>query len=114
MVELIDRLNVGRLSLEDTEHSEMERLRRETKILAIKAAKEKAEYLLTSIGERPGKAVYVKEIEQRGNVSLDGVSSNSMSSNFSVGRGVTSEPEPDLSFAQIRIRFVIDAKFEIE
>ncbi len=114
LVELIDRLNVGRLSLEDTEHSEMERLRRETKILAIKAAKEKAEYLLTSIGERPGKAVYVKEIEQRGNITLDGVSSNSMSSNFSVGRGVTSEPEPDLSFAQIRIRFVIDAKFEIE
>lgn len=117
LVELIDRLNVGRLSLEDTEHSEMERLRRETKIQAMKAAKEKAEYLLTAIGERPGKAVYVKEVEQRGvtgTLTLDGVSSNSMSSNFSVGRGVTSEPDPDLSFAQIKIRFVIDAKFEIE
>ncbi len=114
LVELIDRLNIGRLSLEDTEHSEMERLRRETKIQAMKAAKEKAEYLLASIGERPGKPVHVKEIEQRGNISLDGVSSNSISSNISVVRGGTSEPDPDLSFAQIRIRFVIDAKFEIE
>ena len=116
LVDLIDRLNIGRLSLEDTEHSEITRFREETKIEAIKAAKLKAAYLLSAIGERPGKAVYVKEIpEEAQRVTISGVNSNTFAYSNNV-RGRTSDDsgEPDLSFSQIRLRYVIEAKFEIE
>ena len=118
LVELTDRLNISRLELLNTEHSEIERIRRETKIEAMKAAKDKADYLLEAIGSKTGKPIFIKEIEQRGNITgnitLDGVSSNTMSNYVSTRPRTDTEPEADLSFAQIRIRFVIDAKFEIE
>ena len=116
LVDLIDRLNIGRLSLEDTEHSEITRFREETKIEAIKAAKHKAAYLLSAIGERPGKAVYVKEIpEEAQRVTISGVNSNTFAYSNTV-RSSTSDDsgDVDLSFSQIRLRYVIGAKFEIE
>lgn len=116
LVDLIDRLNVGRLSLEDTEHSQMTKFREETKIEAMKAAKYKATYLLAAIGERPGKPVYVKEIEEGSSRSVSqGVMSNSNTFISNISRTSSSaDDEDDLSFSQIRIRYVIDAKFEIE
>ena len=51
LTELVDRLNISKLDLISTEHTEITRLRRETKMEAMKAAKEKAAYLLGAIGE---------------------------------------------------------------
>ena len=114
LTELVDRLNIAKLDLIDTEHSEMTRLRRETKIEAIKAAKDKAVYLLGAIGEKAGKPVYIKEIEEGSPRYISaGVMSNTVNvSNF---RSTSSnDPVSDLSFTQIKIRYVIEAKFEIE
>ena len=116
LTELVDRLNISKLDLIDTEHSEMTRLRRETKMEAMKAAKEKATYLLGAIGERIGKPIYIKEVEETSRFQLEATSSNS--NNFtSNGRRTTdssTDSDSDLSFTQIKIRFVIEAKFEIE
>ncbi|HLA94155.1 MAG TPA: SIMPL domain-containing protein [Pyrinomonadaceae bacterium] len=114
--EIADRLNIAKLDLIDTEHSEMTRLRRETKMDAIKAAKEKASYLLGAIGERVGKPVYVKEVEEETPRYISGgVMSNSNSNNtLAYSRGTAADNESDLSFSQIKIRYVIQARFEIE
>jgi uncharacterized protein YggE len=114
--DLADRLNVGKLELMESEHSEITRLRRETKMDAMKAAKDKADYLLGSIGQRTGKPVYIKEedeTQQRG-FTLDGASSNSISANFSRQARASVDDDDALSFSQIKLRFVIVAKFEIE
>ncbi len=112
--ELADRLNIAKLDLTDTDHSEMTTLRRETKMQAIKSAKEKAAYLLDAIGERIGKAVFVKEIEEETpRYIAGGVLSNSNYTSNTSGRG-SADSDSDLSFSQIKIRFVIVAKFEIE
>jgi len=114
--EIADRLNVGRLDLIDSEHSEITRLRRETKMDAMKAAKDKADYLLGAIGQRAGKPVYIKEEPDetpRNQYSYaNNVSSNS-TSNISIS-GASSANDDSLSFSQIRLRYVIVAKFEIE
>lgn len=114
--ELADRLNIAKLDLIDTDHSEMTTLRRETKMQAIQAAKEKAAYLLDAIGERIGKAVFVKEIEEDTPryVSSGVLNSNSNYSSNITTRGRSADSDSDLSFSQIKIRFVIVAKFEIE
>ena len=111
--DLADRLNISKLDLIDSEHSQITQLRRETKMDAMKAARDKADYLLGSIGQRAGKPVYVKEVPDetpRETYATSNLSSNTV--RFS--SGVLSAPDPELSFSQIRLRYVIVAKFEIE
>ncbi|MBX3300057.1 MAG: SIMPL domain-containing protein [Acidobacteria bacterium] len=113
--DLADRLNVSKLDLIDTEHSQMAEIRREVKIDAMRAAKTKAEYLLGAIGERAGKPVWVKEVEDE--IQLRPVSSNFATSNIvRISAGVlsnASEPS-ELNFTPFKVRYVIQAKFEIE
>lgn len=117
LINAIDTLNIGRLELIDTEHSEITRLRRETKMDAIKAAKEKADYLLGAINERSGKPVWIKEVDedtQRPNVynyAAANITSNSIGGG---GGGRSSDTDDSLDFTPIRLRYVIQAKFEIE
>jgi uncharacterized protein len=118
LIELVDALNITKLDLLDTEHSEITRLRRETKIDAIKAAKEKADYLLSAIGQRAGKPVLIQEAPDESSIPLNGrVNSNIRSNSFGyglVGPGASGTADDALSFTQIRLRYVIVAKFEIE
>jgi uncharacterized protein YggE len=116
LIELIDRLNISKLDLIDTTHTELTRFRRETKMEAIKAAKEKATYLLGAIGERAGKPVFVKEVEEDTAVFRTGSlsSNNNVAFNYQSRSNTTSDSDSDLSFEQIKLRFVILAKFEIE
>lgn len=109
--ELADRLNVSRLDLINTEHSEITRLRRETKIDAIKAAKVKAVYLLEAIGQRVGMAVSIKEEPEESPGSSN--FANTRTNTFVTSAGVM-DRDDGLSFAPIRLRYAITAKFEIE
>ncbi|RAK70393.1 SIMPL domain-containing protein [Hymenobacter edaphi] len=99
---------VGRVS-----HSQLESLRREVKIAAIKAAKDKAEYLLTAIGEHAGKPLIVREENSQGNPTLSNVSVSSYKLQRS---GLTEGPEEDddLQFQKVRIQSTIYVKFAIK
>jgi len=114
--DIADRLNIARLDLIDSEHSEITRLRRETKTDAIKAAKEKADYLLAAIGQRAGKPVYIKEeVEETPQYISGGMLSNTTANYSSNTRASsTSASDDSLSFSEIKLRYVITAKFEIE
>lgn len=114
--DIADRLNVGKLDLIDSEHSEITRLRRETKMDAIKAARDKVDYLLGAIGQRAGKPIYIKEEPDETPQSVYSNSRSNTTSNFiSVSPGAASSSGVDsLSFSQIKLRYVIVAKFEIE
>ena len=109
--DLADRLNIARLDLIDAEHSQITQLRRETKMDAMKAARDKADYLLGSIGQRAGKPVFIKE-------EPDEAPRNQYAYAANVTSNVTTESsdksDDSLSFSQIRLRYVITAKFEIE
>lgn len=54
--------NIKEFSILRIESSEIDRHRKEVRIEAIKAAKDKAEYLLNAIGETPGKPIEIREI----------------------------------------------------
>jgi uncharacterized protein len=115
--DLADRINIARLELIDTEHTEITRLRREVKMDAMRAAKDKADYLLGSIGQKAGIPVYIKEEpDATPSYQLSGLSSNSNSTANFIRRtsSVSDDADDDLSFTPIRLRYVIHAKFEIE
>jgi len=108
---ILDELNIEDASIYKVDHSDIENLKKEVKIEAIKAAKEKAFYLLEAIGQKPGKAlviyednpVYVSNI--RGNVA--GVYQDSDS-------GSKSKSDYDIQFEKIIIRSSIYMKYSIE
>ncbi len=115
LIELVDQLDLGRMELDSTEHSDIVRLRRETKMDAMRAAKEKAVYLLGAIEEKVGKPVYIKEIEELARPSISGGVLSISNSNYINRTQSTSDADDNaLSFEQIRLRYVIEAKFEIQ
>jgi len=112
--DLADRLNVAKLDLIDTESSEITRYRRETKIDAIQAAKAKAEYLLAAIGQHPGSAVFIQETDEEAPRFNASYSANVTSNVMRVSSGVLNPTDDSLSFSQIKLRYVILARFEIQ
>ena len=112
--DLADRLNISRLDLIDSEHSQITQFRRETKIDAMKAAREKADYLLSSIGQRAGKPIFIKEEPDEAPRSQYANYASNITSNTMVLDGADTRDSSSLSFSQIKLRYVITAKFEIE
>jgi len=59
--EQMDKLNIKNAYISRVDHTEMEEYKKQAKIKAIKAAKEKATYLLEAVGEELGGALIVRE-----------------------------------------------------
>jgi uncharacterized protein len=111
--EIADKLNVSRLDLIESTHSELTSYRKETKMEAVKAAKAKAEYMLGTIGEKVGKPVYIQEVDEElpRYISSGVLNSNSISNSRS---GDSQDSGPTLSFSKIKLRYVVLARFEIQ
>jgi uncharacterized protein len=105
-------LNIKEASIEKVEHSKIDSLRKEVRISAIKAAKNKAEYLLDAIGEQIGKPIEVREIVEN---SL--FKENFMSNTSSVANQLETNNEEEKSgigFENIKIKFTYFIKYLIK
>ncbi len=104
-----DSANIKSSYIVEMTHSKLEEYRKEVKILALKAAKDKAKYLLESIDQKVGNALEVIE-ESNTNTSNFG-------SNVSANVNYTSksvESNHNISIKPITVKFSIKAKFEIK
>lgn len=104
--EELHNLNIKEAGIARTEHSQIESLRKEVRISAIKAARDKAVYLLQAIGEEPGKPLQVKEV----NDALGRLHSN-VYSNVSLKE---SESDNEVSFENMVIKFSYFVKYSIK
>lgn len=103
-----DEFEITDVSIQRVTHSQMDELVKEVKILAIKAAKNKADYLLNAVGEKTGKPIVIKEIMPETNNIVR------MRSNISAPQGFfESNKLMDVSFEKIKIESMIYAKFSI-
>jgi uncharacterized protein YggE len=115
--ELADTLNIDNLDLIETTHTELARLRRETKMEAVKAAKTKADYMLGAIGESAGKALFIREIADESDASISSNISRGLMSNSSnsYAAAITQISDPGtLAFTKIKLRYEVLARFEIQ
>ncbi len=105
----IETINISRYS-----HSKMSEFRKELKIKALQAAKEKAGYLLQSIGEQVGGVLEIREVSD--NEGSYPVYKPRYMSN--VASQVRMEYEGDgnseIGFRKIKIRYEIQAVFAIK
>jgi uncharacterized protein YggE len=108
----LDRLQIEDARIHHVSHSREAELRREQRIKAIKAAKEKADYLLEAIGERTGAALEVREEQEL--IGLPGVQMRQQYSNV---RGLIPSRESyedmGVSFSRITISAAVYVKFGI-
>ncbi len=88
------------------DNSEIEKYRKEVKIKAMKAAKDKADYLLNAIGERTGKPIYIQE---RSYQPYYRGRSNMMVKSA----GYSAEADYQLDFQKMTLRYEVFARFEI-
>lgn len=111
--EKLDGLKIVDAHIIRVDHSEIESLQREVRISAIKAAKEKADYLLASIGEKTGKPQIIRE-ENMGTYSSisHGYQSKMVANqiNATPVKGAGRETQ----FKKIILQSSIYVKFEIE
>jgi uncharacterized protein YggE len=60
--ESLEKMGINNMVISKFNHSDIEKYRREVKINAVKAAKEKASALAQAIGQTAGRALYIAEI----------------------------------------------------
>lgn len=63
LFECFDELKIDNVTITKATHSKITELQKENRITAIKAAKDKATYLLAAIGEKVGKPIKIHEID---------------------------------------------------
>lgn len=105
----IESVNIARYS-----HSKMTEFRKELKIKALQAAKEKAGYLLQSIGEQVGGVLEIHEAGDNEGMPVpytQGYMSNRISQVAMDGAESTGS---EIDFKKIKIRYEIQALFSIK
>ena len=108
-----DAINISNISITKVSHSEIEKIRRETKLKAIKAAKEKANDYAQAINQTLGKALFIQESQNSLNTNLYGNSLGMLNEVVVVGYGSRSKQEKiqDLNFKTITVSATVLAKF---
>ncbi len=105
----LDKIKISNISILRVDHSEMEKFRKQVKINAVIAGKEKASALAEAIGQKIGKAIYINEISApyRGQMvnTMMRTKSESYLSDMSM---------PELDFQKIKLEYSVMISFALE
>ncbi|MGZ8557157.1 MAG: SIMPL domain-containing protein [Chitinophagaceae bacterium] len=116
LFQLLDELEIEEANILKTSHSQIEKFRKEIKTEAMKAAKNKADYLLDAIGEQRSKPLFIREQDNSPYLSNQSQNSN-LQQIFKTGYGGKNQGtgfENEIAFTKIKIRYEIFARFEIK
>lgn len=111
LVQALDMPGVLSLRIANTSNKKLQQFRKDIKISALKAAKDKANYLLESIDEKLGSIISVEEIDQQNN-HYYWRQNQQILSNVSINSGSSYDNIEHV--AAIKLRYEVKAKFEIK
>ena len=120
MDDLVDKLDdeaTQSFDIVNTGHSKMTEFRKQLKIQAVKAAKDKATYLTDAINEKLGSAITVKEPEEPVYNTLRVSNTISQTRLFeSNNNGVSGGNDKgiEIDFKKIKLRYVVDVIFALQ
>ena len=112
IISKVDEKGIAFTNIDRYEFSKIEQLRKEIKIKALQAAKEKAKFLLESIGEQMGEALDIIEIDQ--SYSPQPVYSNMMMRSAKMDVSADVMPESTIDVQKIKVRYEMKASFRIK
>lgn len=92
----LDKINISNVSITKTSHSDIEKIRRETKLKALKMAKEKANQYAIAINQVIGKAIFIQE---QSSININGLLGNANGINV---RGYSSSHDYKSEYQKIQ------------
>lgn len=108
----LEKIGISNINVEKLDNSRIEDYRKEVKVDAIKAAREKAELLTQSINQELGRALYVKELEN--SVGYNPGASNSIRISGASSIYGSSSPDLGIDFEKIKLDYSILCRFELK
>jgi uncharacterized protein YggE len=111
----LQKLGISNVSIDKLDHSNIEQFRKEVKLNATRAAKDKAESLTSAINQTIGKAIYIQELDNQYSNALQGkvagvnVRIRGVSSDYS-----SESSMPDIEFEMINLQYSILVRFELK
>lgn len=111
----LDKLEISDAHIARVNHSKMDSIKREVRISAIKAAKAKADYLLSAIGEQTGKPLVIQEKENAYiDASMLNVRGGKSSSVQYYIDGDKVNDDDNVQFQKLKVHSAIYVKFSIK
>jgi uncharacterized protein YggE len=124
MDELVDKLDdnaTQNFSIESVSHSKITAFRKELKIKAVQAAKDKGLYLTEGIGEKLGEAITINEPEDNANSDNNirirtgmGIYSNSVSNERYKEAGMNGGDATAVDFKKMKLRYEVSVVFALK
>jgi len=111
--EQFDKLEIYDASISKVNHTKLDSLKKVVKIKCIQAAKSKADYLLTAIGEQTGKALIVREKEVNSDSEFRAYRGN-VQDRTHYDKEIVKDDMVEIQFSKIKIQAFIYVKFEIK
>jgi uncharacterized protein YggE len=109
----LENIGISNLSIDKLDNSNIEKYRKEVKVAAIKAAKDKSEALASAIGQSIGKAIFIQELENDYRTGVPGSNSNIIVRGSSPIYGSRAQ-EPEIDFEKIKLDYSILCRFELK
>ena len=115
--EKLDELQIVDAYISKVSHSKLLDFKKEVRIMAVKAAKEKADYLLAAIGEETGRALIISEADPHSyyydsNIEIE---EEIYEPRWQKQSSIKSASKKNaIQFKKIKLRSIIYAKFEIK
>lgn len=107
IMESIDAKGVEYTNIESYDYSKMDALKKDLKIKALMAAKDKATYMVNALGEKLGGVI---EIQDGGDNAIQPVYRNYMMK----AEMADAAPAQEIDFKKIKLNFSVNAIFEIK
>ena len=119
LVEKLDDEATQNFVIASTSHSKMTEFRRQLKIKAVQAAKDKGNYLTEAVSESLGEAITIIEPDESNNTLAfaNGFASNNVYSQTNLsfsGRRSETETELEIDFKKIKLRYEVSVVFALK
>lgn len=107
----LDEIDISNISIYKVDHSDMDDLKRQNKIKAVKEAKSKATDYAMAIDQNIGKALYIQEVQQYNNYRYNSNLDEVVVAAYSKSKG---EEISDLNFKPIILKSTVIARFILD
>ena len=114
VMQSLEKIEISNISIARIDHSELESYKEEVKVLAIKAAKKKANYLTEAIDQKITKALYIEEQSNKARWRPSNSAYGYGYENVNFARSKTEGSGVEIEFDKIKLGATFLVKFGLE
>ncbi len=110
ILEGVDAKGITNTYVESYDYSKIESLKKELKIKALLAAKEKATYMVEALGDKLGNVLDIQDVGDNGGMMVPQYRNYAMKAEMSMDAASA----PEIDFKKIKLSFTVNTVFEIK